>query len=191
AQVWADSERANAAVTREATALRSVVILAGTFPEATASRVRALIRSYIQEAVSKEWPAMADQPASLAMITAAEDEAINLALSIRPETEAHVVAQREMVAALRTALDARQQRIIVSRSTINWVKWTVVSVLAALVTLTIAIVHSDNRTTAAIAMSIFAIAVSACIVLIASHNRPFTGPISVGPGALLQVIPKE
>jgi hypothetical protein len=40
-------------------------------------------------------------------------------------------------------------------------------------------------------MSIFAIAVVACIVLIASHSRPFTGQISVGPDLLLQVMPKE
>ena len=72
-----------------------------------------------------------------------------------------------------------------------WVKWTVVILLAVLILLTIAIVHSDNRATAAIAMAIFAIGVAACAVLIASHNRPFTGEISVGPGLLLQVMPEE
>src|SRR5437016_11280042 len=191
AQVWADSDRAHAAVTREATALRSVVIFSASFPDATADRMRSLVRRYIQEAVSQEWPAMADQRSSLAMITAAEDEALQLALSVRPQNEAQIVAQREIVASLRSALEARQQRIIISRSTINWVKWAVVGVLAALVLLTIAIIHSDNRATAAITMAIFAIAVTACIVLIAAHNRPFTGQISVGPELLRQVMPKE
>src|SRR5262245_30339423 len=32
AQVWNDNDRANAAVNREASALRAVVVLAGTFP---------------------------------------------------------------------------------------------------------------------------------------------------------------
>jgi hypothetical protein len=45
--------------------------------------------------------------------------------------------------------------------------------------------------TAAIAMTIFATGAAACGVLIASHNRPFTGEISVGPEVLLQVMPKE
>jgi len=49
-------------------------------------------------------------------------------------------------------------------------------------------VHSDNRATAALAMTIFATAV---VLLIASHDRPFTGEISVGPDVLLQVTPDE
>ena len=73
----------------------------------------------------------------------------------------------------------------------NWVKWTVVLLLAGLILVTIAMVHSDNRSTAAIAMALFAIGVAACVVLIASHNRPFTGEISVGPDLLMQVMPKE
>ena len=40
-------------------------------------------------------------------------------------------------------------------------------------------------------MTFFTLGVAACVVLIASHNRPFTGEISVGPELLLQVIPKE
>jgi hypothetical protein len=35
------------------------------------------------------------------------------------------------------------------------------------------------------------VAIAGCIVLIASHSRPFTGEISMGPGLLLQVMPDE
>ena len=57
--------------------------------------------------------------------------------------------------------------------------------------MTVALVHSDNRRTAAIAMALFAVGMVACVVLIASHNEPFTGEISVSPNLLLQVMPKE
>ena len=40
-------------------------------------------------------------------------------------------------------------------------------------------------------MTILSVAVAASIVLIASHNRPFTGQISVGPALLIQVLPEE
>jgi len=50
-------------------------------------------------------------------------------------------------------------------------------------------VHSDNRAAAAIAMAIFASGVAVCALLIASHDRPFTGEISVKPDVLLQVRP--
>ena len=191
AQVWSDADRANAAVTREASALRTVVLLAASLPKEPAARIRGLVRRHIQDAVNQEWPAMARQRATLAMITVADTEALQAALSVMPQNEAQAVAQREIVAALQSALDARRQRIVISQSTIDGVKWTVVILLAALTLLTIALVHSDNRTTAAIAMSLFAVAITACLVLIASHNRPFTGEISVGPDLLRQVIPEE
>jgi hypothetical protein len=148
-------------------------------------------RRYIQEAVSQEWPAMAQHRSMLTMTSAADTEALQLILSVVPQNQAQTVAQREMVSSLEAALDARQQRIIISRSSINPVKWAVIIVLAMLILVTIAILHSDNRATAAIAMTIYSIALAACLVLIASHNRPFTGEISVGPEVLLQVMPKE
>jgi hypothetical protein len=40
AQVWSDGDRANAAVTREASALHTVVVLADHFPEEPAKRGR-------------------------------------------------------------------------------------------------------------------------------------------------------
>ena len=54
----------------------------------------------------------------------------------------------------------------------------------------IAMVHSDNRGGAAIAMGIFATGVAVRGLLIVSHDRPFTGEISVKPDVLLQVRPE-
>ena len=55
-QVWNESERASTAVNREASSLRAVVLLAGAFPGEPEARLRHLIRDYIQDAVTKEWP---------------------------------------------------------------------------------------------------------------------------------------
>ena len=54
----------------------------------------------------------------------------------------------------------------------------------------IAMVHIDNRLTSIIIMMIFATGVAASVFLIFSHDRPFIGRISVGPEALLQVMPQ-
>ena len=53
----------------------------------------------------------------------------------------------------------------------------------------IALVHSDNRLASAITMFLFATGVAAAVLVIAAHDRPFIGEISVGPGPLLQIIP--
>jgi hypothetical protein len=91
---------------------------------------------------------------------------------------------------LKIALDARRQRIIVSQSHVNFVKWSCLFVQAVCALLAIALVHSDNRLACAITMGIFATGVAASVLLIASHDRPFTGQISVGPAPLLQVMPE-
>jgi hypothetical protein len=48
ALVWSDSDRANAAVDREASALRAVVVLAAAFPGVPESQLRALVRRHIE-----------------------------------------------------------------------------------------------------------------------------------------------
>jgi len=98
-------------------------------------------------------------------------------------------AQREIATAIDNALDARRLRIIVSLAQINWVKWSCLLLEAVGLLVAIAMIHSDNPRTSAIAMGLFATGVAVSILLIASHNRPFTGEISVGPEPLLQVRP--
>lgn len=173
AQVWNDSQRAGAEVLREASALRAVVLLAASYPEDSRAALRNLVRRQIRHAAEEEWPAIAP-----------------IALRVTLQGEGHAVAQREIVAALENAFDARRQRIIISRSGINWVKWTGLIAQAIVTLLAIAMVHSDNRA-AAMAMGLFATAVAISIVLIAAHARPFSGEISVGPAVLQEVLPEQ
>jgi hypothetical protein len=190
AQVWSDADRASTAVNREASALRAVVLLGAEFPGEPESRLRELIRRQIQDVVTQEWPAMARRDATLTIAPAPLAEALRLAFSLDSRTDGQAVARREMVVALQTALEARRQRIILSESSINWVKWAVLLVQAGLTLITIALIHSDNPVANRIIMTIFATGVGVAVLLIASHSRPFTGELSVHPTVLLQVMPE-
>jgi Protein of unknown function (DUF4239) len=190
AGLWGDVSEARTAVNREASALRSVVLVTeAAFPGRPSARMDALVRRHIEDAVVKEWPAMAHQHATLTVVPAPLAAALRLALEADARTPGQATAQRELVSLLDDALDARRQRIIVSRSTINWVKWSAVLGLAALTLVAIAFVHSDNRKTAALAMGLFACAVAVTLVMIASQDRPFTGEFGVKPDVLMQVLP--
>ena len=114
---------------------------------------------------------------------------LRLALSLTPQSQGQIVAQRQIVAALENAMDARRERINLSQSTVNWVKWTCMFAQAVCALVAIAMVQSDNRAAAAIAMGIFATGVAVSGLLIASHDRPFSGEIRVQPDVLLQVRP--
>jgi len=189
AQVWGDLDRATMAVNREASALRAVVLLAPRFPGETESRLRALVARHIHAAVTEEWPAMAQRRASLVMTPASLAEALQLTLALEPKGAAEATGQREIVTAIETALDARRQRIITSHATVNWVKWMTLVVQAICMMVAIAVVHSDNRKATGIALGLFATGVAVSILLIAAHNRPFTGELSVQPDILQQVLP--
>jgi hypothetical protein len=176
-------------VDREASALKTVVLLAATFPGEPEQRLRALIRRYIEESASQDWPAMARRAADLRMTPQPLAEALQLTLGLKPDSPAGVTAQRDMASALQSALDARRQRILVSRSEVNAVKWTCLYLQAFCALLGIALVHSDNRLASGLSMGLFATGVAASVLLIAAHDRPFIGQVSVSPEPLLQVMP--
>lgn len=90
------------------------------------------------------------------------------------------MAQQEIMAALNRALDARRQRIAFSQSGVGPVQWAAILLLGLCMLIAIAIVHSGNRRTCAIAVTLFATSIALSALLIAAYSRPFTGAISVG-----------
>jgi len=189
-QVWGDNNRANSDVDREASALRAVVILAAAFPGEPETHLRSLIRSYVADVVAQEWPMMAHRTATLQIIPYSLADALQLTLALTPSSQGQQTAQREITTALENALDARRQRIIISQSEVNWVKWLCLGLQAVCALLAIAMVHSDNRLTSAITMGLFAFGVAASSLLILAYDRPFVGELAVSPNPLLQVMPE-
>jgi hypothetical protein len=190
AQVWSDADRAATAVNREASALRATVLLADQFPGEPEARMRDLIRQHIATAVREEWPAMARRQVTLSIVPGNLAQALKLALGLDPHTPGQNIAQRELVASIQSALDARRQRIVLSGSSVNAVKWGALLAQAGLMLLAIAMVHCDNPAANRIILGIFATGVAAAIILIAAHSRPFSGAIAVQPTLLLQVMPE-
>jgi hypothetical protein len=190
AQVWSDNDRAGAAVNHEASALKSVVLLAANFPGDPETRVLALVRRYIEDAANKDWPAMARATADLRTTSQPLVDALQLTLSLRPESSGGITAQRDMASALQTVLDARRQRILVSASEVNLTKWACLLLQAVCALFAIAVVHSDNRLASGLSLGLFATGIAASVLLIAAHDRPFVGQLAVTPEPLLQVIPE-
>src|SRR3712207_6245431 len=191
AQVWSDLAAAGTEVTREASALRGVVLLAGSFPRKTEHQLRTLVRRHVEEAATQEWPRMAQQKATLTVTAAALAKALQVALFLKPQNHGQAIAQSEIIASIEDALEARRERIILSETGVNWLRWSVLFLQGICTLVAIAMVHSDNRVTSGIAMTLFATGVAASVVLIAAHSHPFSGEISVTPDVLLEVLPQE
>jgi hypothetical protein len=189
AEVWKDNEKARAEIDREASALRNAAILATSFPREFQVQLRELIRRYIADVAAQEWPMMAQGTANLRAIPGVLAEALQATLALNPSHEGQKTAQRDIATAFETALDARRQRIIISESQVNLLKWACLFLQAVCALVATAMVHSDNRLASIMAMGIFATGVAAATLLILAHDRPFTGEISIKPDPLLQVMP--
>jgi hypothetical protein len=188
AQVWNDTDRANMAVNREASSLRSVLVLATIFPGEPESQLRGFVSRYVQEAATQEWPMLAQHSASLGSSAAPLIEALRFTLALPTNNSGQQTAQRELITSVESALDARRQRILISRSEVNVVKWVCLILQAACALLAIALVHSDHRVASLFIMGIFATGVAASILLILAHDRPFVGQLAIRPEPLLQII---
>ncbi|HMK21891.1 MAG TPA: DUF4239 domain-containing protein [Terriglobales bacterium] len=190
-EVWNTFDRAKTAVATEASALRAVVLIARNFPEEQKTRIDALINRHIEVAIHQEWPEMAHQQATLSPLPTHLLEALHYAFTLTPADDGQRAMQPEMIRALRAALDARRQRIVISESSVGAVKWLAILLQALCALVAIAIVHSDNRRACAITLTLFATGVALSVLLIAAYSRPFTGEISVTPELLKQVIATE
>ena len=132
---------------------------------------------------------MARRRATITIIPASLAQAVQTTLALPVQGEGQMAAQRAIVAALENALDARRQRILISQSGVNPVKWMSVFIQAICTLTAIAMVHCDNRRTAAVALGLFSTAIAVCILLITAHDRPFVGQNAVQPTVLLEVQP--
>lgn len=186
---WTDLDHARVAVNREAGAIRTVILLAASFPGESETQIRDALRRYIDEVVSTEWPLMAKQSASLKIAPPILAEALRLVLSLTPNSDGQIAARREIVTQLEIAAEARRERIILSHVSINWIKWACLIAQAGIILVAIAVIHVDNRAGAGIAMGIFAAGIAVSVLLIVCHDRPFSGEISVKPDILLEVRP--
>jgi hypothetical protein len=188
AQVWSDNDRASAAVSHEASALRTILVFAASLPSEPEAKLHDLIRTYAHETATMEWPKMAQRTVSLHVTPRPIQEALQLVLSLPVINPGQQAAQREILRALEAATDARRQRIIVSGAEVNAVKWSCLFLQAVCAFFAIALVHCDDRLSSFLAMGLFATGVAASVLLIAAHDRPFVGQIAVTPEPLLQII---
>jgi Protein of unknown function (DUF4239) len=187
--VWENVDRANAYVRGEADAIQTTLVFADAFPPSTRAEVRNALRNYLQFTTMEDWPAMMEGRAVAHRSPAGLSEAMTLVLSIVPSTPGEEIAQRQTARAIAQVLDARRNRVTLSGASIMPMQWVVIVVLAALMLLTIAMVHLDKPFAMAVNLFSLSTAVAACFVLLLANDRPFSaGGNAVEPGALTHVV---
>lgn len=188
-QVWVDNGRAFAAVMQEASALKTILTVSEVFPSSIRQQLDTGAINYIDRAVIVEWPEMGRASSRHGMIDKSEKEGLRAALLLVPKTESQVFAKQQLVIAYTTLYQARAERLLLSGTSVNYLKWLVVISFALLIMIITAFVHRANSKSAILALILLAFAISLSFILILAHDRPFAGVISISPDILLNVRP--
>ena len=189
--VWSNLDRANAYIAQETSAIRECLILADAFPDDMRKALGRSVQDYLHFIEVEDWPAMHEARASLRPLPPGLTDAVRTLLSFVPVQPGQQLAQQRAVVALEQALEARRNRIMLSQTVIAPIQWIVIFTLAALVLLTIAMVHIDRPVTIAVNLFVFSSAVAACLALLMINDRPFAaGGNTVEPAALRQISPE-
>jgi Protein of unknown function (DUF4239) len=187
-RVWSNVDHANTYVAQEASAIRQTVLLADQLPEDGRNAVRSAIKRYLEFIETEDWPAMAEGRANLRQPPPGLTDALTALIAIVPVQPGQHVAQERAAVSIEQALEARRNRILISKSVISPLQWIVILVLYLLVLVTIAMVHIDRSVTAGLNLILLATGIAACLVLLMVNDRPFNaGGITIQPDVLREV----
>jgi len=187
---WSAHDRAVTAVYREADSLQAIVSLARGLDAPARARVDGGVSAYARAAVETEWPLLARRQQSPAAAAALDGL---LALVAAPEVGAalgeavHGQMLREVIEVRRN----RDQRIGLSQTHVNPLKWLGMAFLGFVTMLSVAVVHVCRPRAALAAILLFALAAAPTAAIVLVQGNPFQQPTTVSPGAIAALIGKD
>jgi len=191
--VWTNYNHAKQAIATEASGLRDALILAQSLPAETQAPLRKLIGAYVAQSVNQEWPAMAqDRVTALTHNVCGCSEELLTAMQymrgLKLADDDQRVIQRDIIQALEKVRTARRERILVSEDDAGDLRFLGLVVIGLCVLTWIALVHSDNRRSCAIALALFGTVIAMSSLLIVSYTNPYSGGHALSPRILQEVM---
>ena len=184
---WGAHDRAQTAVYQEASALRSVMTVADQLPSPSRILVNSAVERYVAHVAAIEWPKLAHQQSDsqiyrdIAALTAlvVSKEVAN---SLDQTSHAYLINQVDRIK------EAHSQRVILSETHINPLKWLGMAVLGFITMISIVMVHVDQVKAEIIAVVLFVIAATPTAVIVLVQSNPFQQPTDLVPTPILCVV---
>ncbi|MGE5517100.1 MAG: DUF4239 domain-containing protein [Bacteroidota bacterium] len=184
---WNAHDRATNAVFQEAGALRNILALSRHLPEQTRARVNGAVQTYVRLAVEEEWPKLADRHGSpetsealmgLLEVLSSPD----VARALQPTSHAQVLEQAV------TIRSAREQRMALSQTHVNPLKWLGMAFLGLVTMVSVAMVYVDQPKAELLAVLLFAAAAAPTAAIVLVQGNPYLEPSSVKPAPLADLL---
>ncbi len=183
---WSAHDRAINAVYKEADSLRSLAALSANLPAPVKQRILATVAAY-GRASAGEWALLAERKTSKAVSEQADALLAVLASKAVAEAAGSNV-QALMLHKASEIRDERDQRIALSQTHVNPLKWLGMGFLGLLTLLSVAVVHIDKPRAALVAILLFALAAAPTAAIVLVQGNPFQAPTSVSPAAILAAV---
>jgi hypothetical protein len=174
---WSAHDRAVRAVSTEADGLRGLAIIVRQMPPQAQDSVRQALESYAGAAVS-EWSDLGRREVSARTSEAADHLLASLTGAAIASALPQPVANAAMGLATRIR-ESRDERIALSQTHVNPLKWLGMAFLGFLTMVSIAAVHIGAPRAMILAVGLFALAAAPTAVIVLIHGNPFQGPAAV------------
>jgi hypothetical protein len=176
--VWTDFAAADLNADFEANSLVNVYRLAEGLPAAQSSQLQALAKSYADEVVEEDWPAMADNrvPAHSQKLISGMWKTL---MSVTSATPAESTAEDHALSELTELTEHRRTRLLQSASRLPNVLWSVLIIGGVVTIASSSMFGSENTFLHGLQVFAFSLLVSVVLVAIADIDRPFQGAVHV------------
>jgi hypothetical protein len=183
---WNAHDRATNAVFQEAGALHNIQALCRHLPDAPRARVDGALQRYVHLAVEQEWPRLADRHgspetsdalAALLEVLSSPD----VARGLHPTSHAQVLEQAVDVRS------AREQRMALSQTHVNPLKWLGMAFLGLLTMVSVAMVYVDQPKAELLAVMLFSAAAAPTAAIVLIQGNPYLEPSAVKATPLVEL----
>ena len=179
---WSAHDRSLKAVYKEADSLHSIAALSETLPLPLKARLHQALVGYAH-ASADEWPLLAQRAESRTVVERADALLILLAGSEVGKAAGENV-QALMLRKASEIRDERDQRVALSQTHVNPLKWLGMAFLGLLTLLSIAVVHVERPRAAFVSILLFALAAAPTAAIVLIQGNPFQQPTDVSPAPI-------
>ena len=183
---WVAHDRATKAVYKEADSLHAIMTLSEDLAAPVKAELQQAVIAYAQANVA-EWPDLANRRIN-AEVSARADALFRLLASARIRATAGDNTQELMLRKMSDVSDERDQRIALSQTHVNPLKWLGMGFLGLLTLISVAIVHLERPRAAFAAMLLFALAAAPTAAIVLVQGNPFQPPSNVSPEPIIHAI---
>ena len=185
--VWEKFNDADNKVAAEAGAAATLYRLTNAIEDEPGGAIRTAISAYLNLAIAKDWPAMQQGRASRAT-TDALSEIYVVVLKFRPADNSGAILLGELLRQVDLVSQARRARLVAADGTVPRIIWLTLFAGAFLTVGFTFFFGTENIRAQAAMTGVLSILIFSGMLTIITIDRPFAGPINVGPEALLAVL---